>query len=153
MIRRPPRSTLFPYTTLFRSTEVDATGADWVVPGYVKIERDLTVINTKKGILTVAVETDPATSESFEIAVSNVNGDSHTERIDNNPTDPTYPDTMIVTDIPAVEHTVRINGLDLDAWEVTAINCTSQPLDGSTPPAPLTIDPEFNFSGKTSFKV
>src|SRR3712207_5511773 len=24
MIRRPPRSTLFPYTTLFRSTEVDA---------------------------------------------------------------------------------------------------------------------------------
>src|SRR5690349_22173978 len=30
MIRRPPRSTLFPYTTLFRSralTHVDATGA------------------------------------------------------------------------------------------------------------------------------
>src|SRR2546429_6977293 len=25
MIRRPPRSTLFPYTTLFRSTSVDAT--------------------------------------------------------------------------------------------------------------------------------
>src|SRR3712207_9001962 len=24
MIRRPPRSTLFPYTTLFRSTQVDA---------------------------------------------------------------------------------------------------------------------------------
>lgn len=146
-------STGVPY--VFTVREVDATGTDWVVPGYVKIERDLTVINTKKGILTVAVETDPATSESFEIAVSNVNGDSHTERIDNNPTDPTYPDTMIVTDIPAVEHTVRINGLDLDAWEVTAINCTSQPLDGSTPPAPLTIDPEFNFSGKMTgvFKI
>src|SRR5256885_11577516 len=26
MIRRPPRSTLFPYTTLFRSTETDALG-------------------------------------------------------------------------------------------------------------------------------
>src|SRR3712207_7264826 len=25
MIRRPPRSTLFPYTTLFRSTSADAT--------------------------------------------------------------------------------------------------------------------------------
>src|SRR3712207_8432979 len=25
MIRRPPRSTLFPYTTLFRSTKVDRT--------------------------------------------------------------------------------------------------------------------------------
>lgn len=146
-------STGVPY--VFTVREVDATGADWVVPGYVKIERDLTVINTKKGILTVAVETDPATSEAFEIVVTNVNGDSHTERIDNNPTDPTYPDTMIVTDIPAVEHTVRINGLDLDAWEVTAINCTAQPLDGSTPPAPLTIDPEFNFSGAMTgvFKI
>src|SRR5574340_1774777 len=28
MIRRPPRSTLFPYTTLFRSTK--AAGADWL---------------------------------------------------------------------------------------------------------------------------
>src|SRR3989454_9540545 len=28
MIRRPPRSTLFPYTTLFRSTPDDATRAD-----------------------------------------------------------------------------------------------------------------------------
>src|SRR3712207_8047481 len=28
MIRRPPRSTLFPYTTLFRSTFVDHTHAD-----------------------------------------------------------------------------------------------------------------------------
>src|SRR2546430_9888849 len=26
MIRRPPRSTLFPYTTLFRSSVVDGTG-------------------------------------------------------------------------------------------------------------------------------
>src|SRR3712207_7538406 len=33
MIRRPPRSTLFPYTTLFRSLEHDAgqVGADHVV--------------------------------------------------------------------------------------------------------------------------
>src|SRR2546427_9219059 len=28
MIRRPPRSTLFPYTTLFRSGAVPAAGAD-----------------------------------------------------------------------------------------------------------------------------
>src|SRR3712207_9259685 len=27
MIRRPPRSTLFPYTTLFRSGEVEVSGA------------------------------------------------------------------------------------------------------------------------------
>src|SRR2546426_4948733 len=29
MIRRPPRSTLFPYTTLFRSTQDPAAKADW----------------------------------------------------------------------------------------------------------------------------
>src|SRR3712207_209810 len=28
MIRRPPRSTLFPYTTLFRSVQLDLVGAD-----------------------------------------------------------------------------------------------------------------------------
>src|SRR3712207_7541844 len=32
MIRRPPRSTLFPYTTLFRSTHTAASGA--AVPEY-----------------------------------------------------------------------------------------------------------------------
>src|SRR2546430_6160770 len=45
MIRRPPRSTLFPYTTLFRSLEperaehgiVEAGGARWVV----RAERDV----------------------------------------------------------------------------------------------------------------
>src|SRR5260370_22992204 len=31
MIRRPPRSTLFPYTTLFRSREASLSGADGVV--------------------------------------------------------------------------------------------------------------------------
>src|SRR3712207_7466721 len=33
MIRRPPRSTLFPYTTLFRSRRGDATGGGWVGDG------------------------------------------------------------------------------------------------------------------------
>src|SRR2546422_2369348 len=37
MIRRPPRSTLFPYTTLFRSTRSAAYPDD--VPGAVKRER------------------------------------------------------------------------------------------------------------------
>src|SRR3712207_8303795 len=30
MIRRPPRSTLFPYTTLFRSYAGDSTGYQWL---------------------------------------------------------------------------------------------------------------------------
>src|SRR5690349_23519913 len=32
MIRRPPRSTLFPYTTLFRSREVEQVGNEPVEP-------------------------------------------------------------------------------------------------------------------------
>src|SRR2546426_6607856 len=31
MIRRPPRSTLFPYTTLFRSLEVVSTGLRYLI--------------------------------------------------------------------------------------------------------------------------
>ena len=33
MIRRPPRSTLFPYTTLFRSDDVEAVGQEWLLDG------------------------------------------------------------------------------------------------------------------------
>src|SRR5258708_14016793 len=41
MIRRPPRSTLFPYTTLFRSGEFkDLTGA-FVVNGYIAPPNEL----------------------------------------------------------------------------------------------------------------
>src|SRR5438034_6464083 len=41
MIRRPPRSTLFPYTTLFRSSEdkIDSSGEG---VGYAMILRDIT---------------------------------------------------------------------------------------------------------------
>src|SRR3712207_7258066 len=34
MIRRPPRSTLFPYTTLFRSAECDDDAAHALAPRY-----------------------------------------------------------------------------------------------------------------------
>src|SRR2546423_9252273 len=33
MIRRPPRSTLFPYTTLFRSSRLDGNGQPSLSPG------------------------------------------------------------------------------------------------------------------------
>src|SRR5688572_32500615 len=33
MLQRPPTSTLFPYTTLFRSVLVGGTGNDFLVPG------------------------------------------------------------------------------------------------------------------------
>src|SRR2546429_4361623 len=34
MIRRPPRSTLFPYTTLFRSVLIQTRRQDWRLPGW-----------------------------------------------------------------------------------------------------------------------
>src|SRR5438093_10321936 len=43
MIRRPPRSTLFPYTTLFRSWNVTARRGQPYVKRYVE-ERELTVM-------------------------------------------------------------------------------------------------------------
>src|SRR5256885_12258643 len=39
MIRRPPRSTLFPYTTLFRSQVTDAYGITWTLATH---KQDLT---------------------------------------------------------------------------------------------------------------
>src|SRR3712207_8546888 len=43
MIRRPPRSTLFPYTTLFRSPQDDGEEAAWAHPavaGLLDVRRD-----------------------------------------------------------------------------------------------------------------
>src|SRR3712207_7364261 len=41
MIRRPPRSTLFPYTTLFRSLDVVPVGAaEWTFPPFEAVIAD-----------------------------------------------------------------------------------------------------------------
>src|SRR2546422_1967483 len=76
MIRRPPRSTLFPYTTLFRSlvqaAEVDphlhvarvelegaAVGRERAAleldPGYVQVDRKSTRLNSSHGYISYAV--------------------------------------------------------------------------------------------------
>src|SRR3712207_7128898 len=44
MIRRPPRSTLFPYTTLFRSSQCAAADAKW----YFVLRRDVLRFLTRK---------------------------------------------------------------------------------------------------------
>src|SRR2546427_8688391 len=50
MIRRPPRSTLFPYTTLFRSTGVSGSGKSTLVHDvlYRQLEARLTGAHTAK---------------------------------------------------------------------------------------------------------
>src|SRR2546430_5207493 len=50
MIRRPPRSTLFPYTTLFRSLEVGMSGGAWseIIANHPQLEH-LVVIEINPG--------------------------------------------------------------------------------------------------------
>src|SRR5256885_16842334 len=53
MIRRPPRSTLFPYTTLFRSLQPDLFGRPLATP----------VADTPAGWVAMGLGDDPARSE------------------------------------------------------------------------------------------
>src|SRR5256885_6815254 len=61
MIRRPPRSTLFPYTTLFRSDRAmltQYTGKPWmklVVPSSGSIDRKSTRLNSSHLVISYAV--------------------------------------------------------------------------------------------------
>src|SRR5258707_6592612 len=52
MIRRPPRSTLFPYTTLFRSSRVESSGAEPLVP---EVQGEI-VVSVGRGPLRVRVD-------------------------------------------------------------------------------------------------
>src|SRR3712207_8046814 len=58
MIRRPPRSTLFPYTTLFRSLE---RGSEITFSGFGKFH--VTDRSARQGV-------NPATGEKIQIAAS-----------------------------------------------------------------------------------
>src|SRR2546422_8580192 len=64
MIRRPPRSTLFPYTTLFRSEATrrwsgfarsDPTSSSWTWPCLGKEDRKSTRLNSSHGYISYAV--------------------------------------------------------------------------------------------------
>src|SRR3712207_8003882 len=47
MIRRPPRSTLFPYTTLFRSRALQHGGRSWLRAGIVGGQRRLFALQSQ----------------------------------------------------------------------------------------------------------
>ena len=71
MIRRPPRSTLFPYTTLFRSVRVEEAEGSWYYTfayepaqeDYITVEKgsisvngvSLTVVNARKNTFQVEI--------------------------------------------------------------------------------------------------
>src|SRR2546430_7037909 len=78
MIRRPPRSTLFPYTTLFRSImeglPIGLLGPIRSVPGVgVAIPVELFVCHYQKpeqGVLSVAVTSDKDWTTAFTFAIA-----------------------------------------------------------------------------------
>src|SRR5260221_8093673 len=60
MIRRPPRSTLFPYTTLFRSTRLNSSHTedgirDHCVTGVQTCDRKSTRLNSSHTVISYAV--------------------------------------------------------------------------------------------------
>src|SRR3972149_835864 len=81
MIRRPPRSTLFPYTTLFRSIDVKTrsfsidcllTAPRGLVPGmFVRVDRKSTRLNSSHSQISYAVFffNDPATTEIYTLSL------------------------------------------------------------------------------------
>src|SRR2546421_8596972 len=72
MIRRPPRSTLFPYTTLFRSTITGTNDAATVSSESKSVtEGDTAAALNTSGQLTI---TDPDAVEAHVVAQTNAHG-------------------------------------------------------------------------------
>src|SRR5262245_66192782 len=55
MIRRPPRSTLFPYTTLFRSRRLRSFAASWLLNALLRIFA-MSIITPKRKVLRMSVQ-------------------------------------------------------------------------------------------------
>src|SRR3712207_6943588 len=91
MIRRPPRSTLFPYTTLFRSDKLDRVrnlGAETERPGRRKQQFKLIMpheddhhrkLRERYEAMRVLWETGLATDEEFRMALSR--SEEHTSEL------------------------------------------------------------------------
>src|SRR3990172_5557442 len=81
MIRRPPRSTLFPYTTLFRSANIPARSSPWLpmtrslaaiaLTPTARPDRKSTRLNSSHGYISYAVFffNDTATTEIYPLSL------------------------------------------------------------------------------------
>src|SRR5258708_31669479 len=78
MIRRPPRSTLFPYTTLFRSIEVRLAAGEAVVQ--VDHERDLALLVVPPAIMAVEVQ-EEALARVVAVVAPALRSEEHTSEL------------------------------------------------------------------------
>src|SRR3989442_15366567 len=83
MIRRPPRSTLFPYTTLFRSALVDESGThdlaqlrslqDWYLRYKLESVPGVAEVASVGGFVKqYQIEVDPNTLEAYRLPITTV---------------------------------------------------------------------------------
>src|SRR2546429_9605804 len=69
MIRRPPRSTLFPYTTLFRSNEIqkiDLVSLDWIQPDSILKHVELSLLSDGEPSRTLRVISEASNGVRIE---------------------------------------------------------------------------------------
>src|SRR2546426_7199460 len=94
MIRRPPRSTLFPYTTLFRSYSVTFTATDNGAPALAASETiAITIGNTNRAPVLTPIGNKSGSEGSlltFTVAATDPDGDGGTYRHTALPPAPCY---------------------------------------------------------------
>lgn len=118
---------------VFSVREVDVHGADWTAPGYYKIENGTTVTNQRLSRIYVGVSTTPLSYDVFPLVITNGEGLSDRQSIDNNDGDATYPKELFREDLAVIPHQVRIDMLDLERWRVEGASCLMRPYDSSDP--------------------
>src|SRR2546430_12466324 len=74
MIRRPPRSTLFPYTTLFRSPLVRRDGALQATDWDEALDRVAGILRGAEGRTAVALVSPGASSEALPLEIGRAHG-------------------------------------------------------------------------------
>src|SRR2546429_4118301 len=80
MIRRPPRSTLFPYTTLFRSLYADFTGTFVIDPADKAQAVAISALGMKVAVLPTVMKTR-AQKDKLARALLNLRSEEHTSEL------------------------------------------------------------------------
>jgi len=152
MIRRPPRSTLFPYTTLFRSTSHVMADVSVTLPANSRLTL-LVAGSARAGTLQLWVINDastppPAGQIGFRMintATGQVNGYVSAGPTDPLPGSPTFPGVL------ALAPTAYMNrAAGTVALQVTDVGSNAVNASAAGPPAPATLAGEFPAAGVTS---